>query len=157
MSTSTDGQLHFGIVFEEGFTFPWDVEEGHEGDIEKWWESVNGYENPNFNPFTEQGNYKQGVGKNDQRIDAWFEHSREWHKNNPTPIELVNYCSGEYPMYLLALSEVGFCASRGYPEKISPNRLFISDEQRSSLVDFCKKYIADEVGEPAWYLTSYWG
>lgn len=35
MGISTDGEICYGIIFEDGYEFPWDID--HEGDPEMWW------------------------------------------------------------------------------------------------------------------------
>lgn len=155
MGVSTDGQINYGIPFEEGFEFPWS--EDGDGDIEAWWRTANGYENPMFNPFDESGNYKPGVSRDDPRIGEYFAHQREWMKANPIPVEDVNYCSGDYPMILLAVPGLGLSCSRGDPEAFDPASLVATTEQRQSLLDFCKRWGIEVPSEPAWYLTSYWG
>jgi len=59
MGISTNGQLHFGIKFEDGFEFPWDFDDEMKSswrsdDIEHWWREVNGFINPKFNPLPKQ-------------------------------------------------------------------------------------------------------
>lgn len=36
--TSIQGIVCYGVLFEEGFIFPWD-KKGQPGDLEEWWES----------------------------------------------------------------------------------------------------------------------
>lgn len=52
MSTSTDGQICFGVVFEEDYEFPWD----DENNFEKWWQTVNGFK-PSFEIYDDKGEY----------------------------------------------------------------------------------------------------
>ena len=42
MGVSTDGQICFGIAFEECTEFPWDSEE-YDGDIDAWWLSLSSF------------------------------------------------------------------------------------------------------------------
>jgi hypothetical protein len=156
MGVSTNGEISYGILFEEGFEFPWDNEQG-EGDLDDWWKSVNGYENPHFDPFDSAGNYKPGVAKDDPRIDTYFEHSREWVAAHPVPVELVNYCSDDCPMYILALPGLGTTANRGYPQAIDPAQLVVTAEQAQALKDFCAKHGIETNDEPKWWLSSYYG
>lgn len=156
MGVSTNGQLCYGIKFEEDFEFPWGAEE-FDGDITEWWRSVNGYVNPNFNPYTEAGEYKPGVTREDPRVDEYFKHSRDWDAAHPVPVGLVNYCSGDYAMYILAVPGVGLSNRRGYPEEFDPSALKVSDEQRAALLEFCKTHKIEHDEEPKWWLSSYWG
>ena len=59
MVQSTDGQLSYGVVFDEDFEFPWDAEKW-EGDIEEWWRDVKGFSNPMYYPFDQEGDYEPG-------------------------------------------------------------------------------------------------
>lgn len=156
MGVSTNGQISYGILFEEGFEFPWDCEQ-FDGDIEDWWKSANGYQNPEFDPYDERGDYKPGVTKDDPRIAAYHGHAREWLQANPVPVELVNCCSADCPIYILSLPEFGATANRGYPQAFHPTLLVERPEHAQQLVDFCAKYGIETSDEPKWWLSSYWG
>lgn len=77
MGQSTDGQISYGIMFEEGHDFPWEMYE------EEDWMEVNG-----------QTNYT-------------YSEQRDYLKKNPLPFESVNVCSGDCPIFLrLVLGEI---------------------------------------------------
>jgi hypothetical protein len=154
MGVSTDGEISYGILFEEGFKFPWDDDE-YKGCVEEWWKSVNGYQNPHFDPLDSSGNYKPGVTRDDPRVGVYFEHSREWLKANPVPVELVNCCSGDCPIYILAMPGTTLKAWRGDPKAFSPQQLVAPPAKQ--LTDFCDKYGIETSDEPKWWLSSYWG
>lgn len=156
MGVSTNGEISFGFMFDEGFEFPWDSEKW-DGDVTEWWRGVNGYVNPEFDPYDADGNHKPGVSENDPRISAYYAHSREWDNAHPVPVELVNYCSGDCPMYILSISEVGAMARRGYPEKLDFAKFVVSKEQVDALKKFCADHSIEVEGEPSWWLSSYWG
>lgn len=165
MGQSTDGQICYGIAFPDGFSFPWD-------DHEKWWREVNGYKHPFKLYNNDESGYIGGV-RDEKKIDAYYDHQHAWDKEHPFPVELVNYCSGDCPMYILAVKETCKNNSRGYPEKFNPAELKVTEEQKQSLLDFCNKYLGEKISEhnndeyisednkivlePEWYLTSYWG
>jgi hypothetical protein len=151
MGVSTDGEISFGVLFEEGFEFPWD-----DYDEVSWWTTVNGYEPP-CQPFTDIGEYAEGFTKNDPRVREYFEHHREWLQANPLPFTTVNYCSAEYPAYILAIPGTVKTASRGYPEKFDLDSLKVPSDKIDAFVAFCKKYLDMEAPEMHWYLSSYWG
>jgi hypothetical protein len=155
MSVSTDGQLCFGVLFEEGYSFPWDDDE-YEGDIEKYWKSLKGFVNPVECPYDENHNYKPGIsGFNDPKVGAYLDAVINWGKNNPVPIELVNYCSGGYPLYIIATKNIS--ASRGSPEVIDPDFLNINyEEEKKKIFDFLSACDIETTEEPKWYLSSYW-
>ncbi len=153
MGQSTDGEISFGYIFEEGFEFPWDEKWD---DIEDWWRDVNGFI-PTFYPYDDRGEYKAGVTS--EHIDAYFDEKHEWDKNNyPVPVQLVNYCSGECPMYILAVPGSVVTANRGYPKVINLVILISANEQKSALLDFCLKYEIDikDQEEPLWRVSSCW-
>jgi hypothetical protein len=155
MGVSTDGQICFGVAFDEGFEFPWDAEQ-FDGDPQRWWRSVNGYSNPNWDPFDEHGNYKPGVTHDDPRRKTFWQHGWDWDKANPVPIILVNYCSGDVPMYIVAVPGPNLSCSRGYPEAFDPSTLTVTEEA-AVLTEFLTKYEIEFEGPPKWYLSSYWG
>lgn len=155
MGTTTNGEIWYGVLFEEGLEFPWDIvdeDSSDEGDIEEWWRSVNGYV-PLHTPFTEAGEYADGWHKDDPRFREYYDHRHKWLADNPLPVEMVNVCSGDYPMYGLAVVGSVRTANRGFPETFDPAEL---KADATVLLDFCKRF-SIEHGEPSWYLSSYWG
>ena len=152
MSSSVYAKLNFGVIFDEDFEFPWDDDKYD--NIENWWCEVNDYKNPNFNPYTEDKEYKPGVTREDPRIDTWFQHQTDWLKANPIPIELVNYCRDSCQMFMLAVPEVGAEATRGNPKFVDFTLLVVTDEQKNDLLNFLKKYEIEYDSSPEWYLTA---
>lgn len=72
-------------------------------------------------------------------------------------VELITHCSGDYPMYILAVAGVGWSASRGSTIEISMadmlvNQLVGTDKLR----EFCKRHDIPWLN-PKWLLCSYWG
>ena len=155
MSTSTDGQICFGIKFEEDCVFPWD--DGFDGDQEEWWMSVNDFQNPYKYPFDSQGEYLQDLYYGHPQVQLYLDYKDNWEKENPFPVELVNYCAGEYPIYILAVPSSFISCSRGFPTEFGPHELYVSTDEVQKLTDFCKKYEIEFDEGPKWYLTSYWG
>lgn len=164
MGQSTIGSICYGIKFEEGQEFPWDEEPFH-GDIEAWWRSVNSYVNPCFNPFTSEGYFKAGITENDPRIRQYCAHQRIWMAANPVPIVLVNYCSAECPMYILAVPTTCNRCSVGEPLSICDFSPANTVGESSRLISFCDSYgIVKNNGikpsdgnlpHPKWWLSSY--
>lgn len=164
MTVSTNGQICYGVLFEEDYEFPWDAERW-DNDIDSWWlYEVCGYTNP-FELYDELGNYIDGKEPPKERIDQYFSTRQAFEKEHLLPVRLVNYCSGDYPAYILAVPESCIIASRGYPEILSRPRgysdhtaiLGTEDEKRSALLDFCKEHRLEYQSGPAWWLSSYWG
>lgn len=151
MGQSTNGQLCYGIILEEGYEFPWGEGDGDE--VQWWLYDVCGYKNP-FEIFDEDGNYIGGLKPNRKKIEEYFERQREAEEKNPMPFVLVNYCSGDVPMYILAIPSTKKSASRGFPKEVTSLDLDEKDKER--FLDVCKKHFGVEE-DPQWYLSSYWG
>ncbi len=157
MSFSTDGHICFGIRFEEGHEFPWD-DERYNCDIEEWWRSVRGFK-PTKELFTENGEFIGGVEPPDSETNAYFDEMRAWHNAHPLPIELVNYCSGECEMFILAVPSSCKTAARGEPEMFEPCELTVTPEEIKALLDFCAEFgikpdedDEENDGQPHWFL-----
>lgn len=163
MDTSTDGEISFGIMFEEGFEFPWDqscddgeVEHDFGGDIEEWWRLMNGFSIAD-SPFTQEGDYKPGVTKNDPRINSYFDRQYKWDLENPLPVQLISYKSGDCPAYILAVPQSVITANRGVPVEIQVNQLKTNDAAAKVLMDFCERFGIETDEKPKWWLSSYCG
>ena len=72
---------------------------------------------------------------------------------------MVNYCSGDCPMYIVSILQPYVECSRGYPEEFIPAFLNVSLKAENNLIEFCKRYLPreDKQYKPKWYLSSYWG
>jgi hypothetical protein len=154
MGTSTDGQLSFGVAFEVEFEFPWS-DDKYEGNIDVWWRDVRGFVNPVESPFDDSGNYKPGVNRGSPVISKYFAKQREWEKANPLPVELVNYCSDDYPMWIIATKHIH--AHRGTPKAVDVDFLRDTDEAYQTLCEFLEEFSIESDGEIRWWLSSYWG
>lgn len=153
MGVSTNGQLCFGVLFEEGYEFPWE-----DDGLEDWWLIESGWTWDGEYPYTEDGkDYAPGFTPDDPRIDAFYTSQSRWKESHPCPVIDVNYQSGEAPAYLIAIPSTLIEAYRGYPEVIDPSRLVVTDEDVQTILDFCDRYSLEFEGEPAWFLSSFWG
>ncbi len=150
MSTSTNGQVCFGVRLEEDVELPWREYD----DEESWWLDVNGYEQP-FELFDADGNWLNGVEAPKERVTAYYAHKTAWLMANPLPFELVNYCSMDCPMYILAVPGTVVTANRGYPKELAVDTAVLWPDGRIALHEFCEKYNLPI--EMSWWLTSYWG
>jgi hypothetical protein len=157
MSVSTDGKICFGSLFEEGFEFPWDKYKDNPGDIEDWWiYEVLGYKNP-FEIYDENGEYINGERPDENRVDEYYKCRREFLMGNQVPVELVNCCSCDCPIYIISIPGSKQRCSRGYPIEIDFEKMFVSDEQKKALIEFIETYITTtDYEEPKWYLASLW-
>lgn len=156
MGISIDGQICYGVLFEEGYEFPWDCDEYHY-DIEEWWLKTFIKFTPSVELFTEDGDYINGREPTDEEFNKYFKEKQTALKDNPLPIELVNYCSGKYPEYILAAPSTYFVANHGDPTHFEPELLQIASHERQALTDFCEQFSLEYSGAPAWYLSSYYG
>jgi len=164
MPTTTDGLIFYGWIFPEDHTFPWcDPETEEEEDVEDWWRGVNGYESP-FELFDENGFYIGDVEPPRSRIDAYFQRRREWDEAHPLPFKLVNYCSGDFPMWAIAVPDSVLVANRGSPLALDPGCWPDYDrccneehEDVMAVRRACKQHGIRLPGAPKWYLASYWG
>lgn len=155
MGQSTNGIICFGVPCEEGTEFPWD-DEGFDGDIVEWWRAINGFTDIH-SPFTALGDYSPGWSRDDPRLTEYYEHRARWLAEHPVPVELENYCSGDYPMYAITVPWLGMRCYRGYPETFDPRSLVATDRQVEDLKAFMVKHGINGDGEPRWLLISYWG
>ena len=78
-------------------------------------------------------------------------------KDNPLPFQLVNYCSGEYPMYILAVPGTLKSAYRGSPKSFTLDELQVDEEASKKLIAFCEEYGLEGESEIGWTLSSYMG
>jgi len=157
MGTSTDGQICYGVLIEEGTLLPWDNDE-YDGDIEDWWiYGVLGFKH-SFEIYDKDGNFIDGVQPSQEKLDAYYSERRKFEEQNEKlPVELVNCCSGDYPMWIIALPRTIINAKRGYPESFNPAQLKISNKEKELLFAFCKKFKIEMTDVPRWWLSSYWG
>lgn len=162
MGTSTDGQICYGIQFEEGYSFPW-LKKEYDNEIGVWWlYKVHGYKDP-CQLFDAEGNFVEGRKPSEAVIEAHFTARDKARSEYPLPVVEMNYCSGSSPMYILAIPSSVLCNSRGFPVVFSPAKLQVSTEETAALIAFCRRYCQPREGEefpamkPRWYLTSYWG
>ncbi len=155
MGQSTNGQLCYGIAFEDGFEFPWDVK--HEGEIDDWWAfEVHGFRH-SVELFDDDGNYLNGVEPSKEASRQYFAERDAFAALHPLPISLINYCSGEAPMFMMAVPSSVHSNRRGYPTVIDPSKLTVTDDEVDALIRFCSAHGISFDDEPHWFLSSYWG
>ena len=153
MGTSTNANICYGIVLEDGYECPWDGL--YEGDIEAWWLAERGFKH-SFEIFDADGNYLEGAPASDDAISNYFQEERAFQKANPIPVELVNYCSNDFPMYVIAVPGTVVTALRGNPTPFNPDNLLCNFDAEQAFLAFCKHYDFPE-SRPGWVLSSYWG
>jgi len=152
MSVSTDGQICYGVVFEDGYEFPWGRFDG----VEEWYYKEIKPFIPIAEIYDENGEYINGIRPDEETFKWYCQQKREWKEKNPLIFELVNYCSGDCPMYILAVKSTFISCSRGYPLEIEPESLNVKESDKQKLLDFCAQYNLKFESGPSWYLSSYW-
>lgn len=154
MGVSTNGQICYGILFDEGTEFPWTRDDN---DIEHWWVyTVHGFKH-SFEIYTEAGHYIGGQRPAQDVLDKYYGEKREFEKTMPKlPVELVNVCSCDYPQYILAALGTEKTAYRGRPVVFYPDELAAGEDERNTLLNFCHTHDIPFEGEPRWYLSSLW-
>jgi hypothetical protein len=128
MGQSTDAIIAFGV--DLGEELPEFLEE-FDGEFDEFLASISG-------------------------LPKWGEpgHSYEAHEAfaKAFPVTIIYHCSGDYPMYVLAVNGTEQRAWRGEPQTIEP--LVVSDEQIAALRDFMNEHELD--GDLGWLLFSNW-
>jgi len=152
MGVSTDGIIAFGVMCEEGTEFPWDDFD----DVSEWWLTTSGYV-PTLHPFTKLGEYAEGWTEQDSRLDIYFAERRGWEKEHPIPVEVVNYCSHNAPMFAICIPGTLICCTRGYPKAFDVEALRVTEEEVGSLLAFLDEYNIESDRNPQWLLMSFWG
>lgn len=153
MGVSTDAILVFGIdLCANGYcdedktpAFFIKDEEGDEGDFDQVL-------------LRDAGLAPWGYHKDDdQRENYKVYNARRKQAQEQAGVELITHCSGEYPMYILAVANVGWSTSRGSALEISKDDLLMNQlEGVHSLRAFCERHDIPWVN-PRWLLCSYWG
>jgi hypothetical protein len=69
------------------------------------------------------------------------------------PIELIEHCSGEYPMYIIAVRGTGGYARRGYAQKVDTSPP--APEKIEAARAWCEAH-GIEWQEPCWLLASFY-
>lgn len=134
MGVNTDATICFGISYEEGHQFPW-----HEGifagEINDWWCAQHG-----------------------KSFDK-YEDKKKWLEKNPLPVEVVYHCTGDDPMFILAIPGTERTAWRGDPVelKFSELQAAVTDEKFVAFNTFINNYNLGNGTMPTWWLASYWG
>jgi hypothetical protein len=97
------------------------------------------------------------VASKDYPAEGWLDYQKEFDAAHPCPVRLVNYCSGDYPMWVLAVPGSVRSNNRGYAVRFDPAELIVTDAEVQALKEFCIKYDLIPEEDAGWYLTSYWG
>lgn len=158
MTQSTNAQICFGILLDDDNEFPW-LDEQWNDDIDGWWLYQQGYE-PIKQCYDENGEKIKGISEQD--VEYFWGERRSFLNNNPMPVEIVQHCSCDYPMYILAIKGTFQDAGRGYPLSFKPEELILPEQfDGENDANYFLKYWADKwgltyTGQASWYLSSLW-
>lgn len=150
MGISSDGHISYGYLLNDDAELPW------EDDLEGWWRQINSYKSP-FEVYNDKGEYIGGKRPDDQVIDDYYQHMRDWEEANPLPVELVNSKSYDYPLYILAVPGTYKSVFRGCPETFEPSELTVDAAKLAALDAFIAAHKLEPVKGPAWFLGSLYG
>ncbi len=134
MGQSTDAILFYGILLEEEDEVPAFIAEAGFEDFDEYVESQSG-----LPLYGEEG------------------HSFEAHRayKDSLPVEMIYHCSGDYPMYGLAVKGSKLRASRGHPITLENGLPNVSkDQEQAFLLWVSERGI--EADDPKWILCSNW-
>lgn len=82
-------------------------------------------------------------------------YARRREAENNAPVELVYHCSGDYPMYIVAVKGTTVKAWRGEPQEITTETFEIDVKHLFAAQRFCEEHeIPFE--DPTWILCSYY-
>ena len=148
MTVSTNGQLCYGVQVKDG-EHPWE-----NFDSAGWWLDICGWKPP-FELYDEEGNYINGEEPPKEKVREYYEALDKFTEEHPPQVEIVTHCSDGYPMYIVAMPGTFSRNYRGDPVKIE--NLNVPEGASKFLKDFCEKHNIPTEGDPAWWLSSYWG
>ena len=165
MGISSDGQICYGIAFDEDYQFPWleerNTDNGIWKDHEDWWLfGVCGYKPP-FELYEENGAYLNNIEPSKEQKQEYHQHHCDFRSKHPMPVEILMHCSYSYPMYIIAAIGTLKSNCRGFVTEIKP--LEITIVQHNAVVNFCEEYCQPTDGsvfpkmKPAWLLSSIMG
>ena len=138
MGQSTDAIIAFGVDFGEEPTgkFFRKLEKDFEWDFDSYIENE-----LSIPAWSEPGRPEYGEGSD--RLKCY-------------PVELISHCSGDCPMYILAIRGTQRLARRGYPESLDLSTLSVTDAEIETFTAWCKKHGVSTKTKPQWLLFSDW-
>jgi hypothetical protein len=157
MGSSPDGIICYGVSFPDEFEFPW----SEDGEIDSWWRDVRGYAHPQGGPhdgteFNEDG---RSNGWTDDNIGEYYDHRRQWEKDNPLPVEEVRCYSYDANAVVLAVPGTVLTSGDGEALEFDPEDLDrkVCDGALALFYQFLAKYELAPQPNPSWILTSFYG
>lgn len=157
MGHNAHALLCFGIRLDNEESQPWDDDLAFDGDEQGWWRIAQGFKPVNESPFDEDGEYKPGFSSEDPRTKAWSAELWEWDKAHPFPFDLQMIGEADSPSYILCVRDQVKMAEWDECVQITPYDLKPLAVESSELRAFCEKHGVLTDGDPAWWLTSFYG
>jgi hypothetical protein len=115
---------------------------------------VHGFKPKTESPYDECGRFLLGKRVTSSDVMEYHNEIFEWHKNNPTPIKLVNYSTESSPAYILATKCIKSIS--GKVGCVGMDFLSDTEFERKLLDGFMRKYNIAPQGEIGWWLSSYY-
>lgn len=79
-----------------------------------------------------------------------------WSGDDVDGVTIESHCSGEYPMYIIAIKATVIRAWLGHPKDIDPAKLVAQSEWADKLQAFVLKYKLPTEGQMGWIMASNW-
>lgn len=132
MGVSARAILFHGVIFPEGYEFPWD--ETNDPDVRYWWlYNVVGYKDP-FEVYNDRGEYLPGIERN--HVDAFYDAQRAALKENPFPFQFGHAGADGCEYFYIATWELNGEWSGDAIEIPESN-----GQDDAALEEFCNKYL----------------
>jgi hypothetical protein len=145
MGQSTDAKIFFGFPIEGGEdgTAFWENPGAEAKDWEEFVAAKLGVKSPTAE-YSEETK---------PAYHAYWDAKRE--AIAKLDVEVVEHCSGDHPLYALAVKTTYTRVCRGDIETFQPDHFYWKEEWFTKLRAFCE-LVGLEYKEPAWCVCSYW-
>jgi hypothetical protein len=127
-----------------------------EDTLEDWWLGVTGFK-PSVVPFTEEGEYAEGVKASDAIVDTYFSERSAWRDAHPMPVEVVTLGCGDSCTMLLAVPGTVQNASDWEASRISIRKMVVDADALELFREFISDHCGNHAGEEGWYLCPFYG
>jgi len=160
MGQSTNGIISYGIQFEEGEGCPWEEAAEAAGFDDPWDDDYLAFALCGIEPFGDVEWGERGSPEYEAvraRAGAYYDKKKAALAG--LGVEFLTHCSGDYPMYMLVISESQQTANRGYPQRINPREMDMAENNGdwpARLRAVMEKLEIDGDKEMGWTLCSMW-
>lgn len=156
MDCSLDLTLVYGVLVTPE-QHPWyDAgEEDPEVGIDAWWKETNGYK-CSFDPFSEDGDLRDEIVRNDPRLAAYFNELREWEMAHPPTFDIAyNKNYKEKNVFICAPTSTTYYTGTSLEKIIEDSKTTLSHEEKIAFEAFLRRWYP-MVGEPNWVLLPFY-